>query len=1163
MLNGNSFSLIKHFLSQNESKEVRNGLPGYYPTGIPLDFYQLEPATDVEAPLTRAEYQEMAEEQNREKLENSQIGQKKLLPWFYSEQNFISIITSSKTLEQKIADIQNFIETKLWDNQEEIPFHIDDQHIAGFRISPAFVHEYLTYWQQKIEKNDAVAAEIKDQIKSLCENVSKKLQEQIAQQDIKTFQAIAVDSLYIAASLADGSMSFNNLRERLVYYYGNCSSDNFRILIGKISALLKNSSNIEKNELINLVADELQLWFKQQIEQKRLADKQSKGAKKAEDSSTVTKVAAVVTSALVVANQIVPSAANEYTINTKPGNATNPGLTTSFPDGSFPVDWVSQLDGNVYSKSIFPQNGTTTTATEFRINAASPIYVDFSTLEAIQCSNSTKFPGAATFYSFIDQNDGSIHGFVQTYNSTARGTEYQLSLPIQPVIKQRSSVFSDKTVVVAYQDQGQVKLQITTCDSFNSINRTSTVGSGASPSVATSLDQSFFWATWTALQSGFKRIVVQPFNKMLVSQASSIAVSSATNNSDNSFLAPKNSTAVVSAWEQQNGSVTEVMGAVVTKNGATQTASSPFSLSSTSSSGVHHTQPKLQKLSDGTFVCGFVETNTTTNLSKIVISRVVVNSNGTISFKNNGNRVVSEDATKSYTNLAMQLTPKGDGVVLAYECQYDGIAEIRVKQLSVLGFNIIQNALTIYEGQTKLLTSEDLAATEDGDALDSITFNFSSLSSSTLIEVYNGTSWDSATSCTQEQIKQGHVRVTHDGSEVPVAYQVSAYNGTTMVNSTSEITYIPLNDSPVIVANSLGNVSNSQTYNLTSENLGILDPDNTPSQITVMFSNLSNMIVEVFNGLSWIVQQGLSFTVNYSDIINNYVRFTVPANSTSGPFCTILVSDGTNETVANMTASNFIFVPSPSATPSVTPTPSTTPTPSVTPSSTASPTMKPSAVVKHEGGNVSTTAVVSGVVGAIAGTAALTAATLYGVFRHRESKAIKAAEQTRHQNGSEFANALYTSLNLNEPKEIRNFTSKPGIAFQNACQALRLAYFEEAKSIEALCKRYMISEGDTDFNFAIRASSISQEFRDSRSSEGGAIPLSTVTKTDRSETVLDKVVEDVVQAIKELGYLQTSSSCVQESVSLANGFYNNQAEIVRTIISRYGVTNSDTPTANF
>jgi hypothetical protein len=160
---------------------------------------------------------------------------------------------------------------------------------------------------------------------------------------------------------------------------------------------------------------------------------------------------------------------------------------------------------------------------------------------------------------------------------------------------------------------------------------------------------------------------------------------------------------------------------------------------------------------------------------------LVVNLDGTVDYTHNGSETTTDsftytirDASGALSNTAtvsLAITPQDDNPVLG------------------------NNALTITEGGTVLLSGAELSATDAETAAGLLQFTITGVSGGQFEEVaFPGAA---VTSFTQQQITDGEIQFVHDGGETAPAYSVTVSDGALVDGPlAATITFTNVNDAP-------------------------------------------------------------------------------------------------------------------------------------------------------------------------------------------------------------------------------------------------------------------------------------------------------------------------------------------------------------------------------
>ena len=170
----------------------------------------------------------------------------------------------------------------------------------------------------------------------------------------------------------------------------------------------------------------------------------------------------------------------------------------------------------------------------------------------------------------------------------------------------------------------------------------------------------------------------------------------------------------------------------------------------------------------------------------------------------------------------------------------DGLFTVQLITITINNINeapvIDNNSLTLEEGQTAVLSSSDLSATDPESTNSSLSFSISSISGGQF--EYVSAPGAAITTFLQSDITTGNVQFVHNGTESIPTYDVTVTDGSlTNGPATAAISYTPTNDSPVFSNNQM-TINEGDTVVLTSSDLQVTDPDNTDTNLTFTASNV-------------------------------------------------------------------------------------------------------------------------------------------------------------------------------------------------------------------------------------------------------------------------------------------------------------------------------------
>lgn len=180
---------------------------------------------------------------------------------------------------------------------------------------------------------------------------------------------------------------------------------------------------------------------------------------------------------------------------------------------------------------------------------------------------------------------------------------------------------------------------------------------------------------------------------------------------------------------------------------------------------------------------------------------------------------------------------------------------------------LTQNApLTATEGLTSTITTAHLNASDGESAASDIVFNIQDLPGNGQLELSTNPG-QGILSFTLEDLQNGHVRYTHDGSENLTDSFTFALTdgGQTLPVETFNINVDPVNDAPILSTNTGTSINEGGNVIITSAMLNSTDIDDTATGLTYTASNYLRGHIEV----DGVIQD----TFTQDDIDNNRVRF--------------------------------------------------------------------------------------------------------------------------------------------------------------------------------------------------------------------------------------------------------------------------------------------------
>lgn len=206
------------------------------------------------------------------------------------------------------------------------------------------------------------------------------------------------------------------------------------------------------------------------------------------------------------------------------------------------------------------------------------------------------------------------------------------------------------------------------------------------------------------------------------------------------------------------------------------------------------------------------------------------------------------------------------------------------------------NTLSITEGGTVTLSAVNLSTTDPDTSTTELTYTVSNIAGGQF--KLNGVA---ATSFTQDDINNGKVQFVHDGGETAPSYAVSVSDGIALATTPTTVnigTFSNVNDSPILATNTLS-ITEGATVVLSSSNLNVIDPDNTPAQLIYSISALTGGRFE------FVTNPGVAITsFTQADINSGAVQF-VHDGGENPPSYQVSVSDG----IAPATAPAIVSIP--------------------------------------------------------------------------------------------------------------------------------------------------------------------------------------------------------------------------------------------------------------
>ncbi|WP_157237047.1 VCBS domain-containing protein, partial [Endozoicomonas elysicola] len=234
---------------------------------------------------------------------------------------------------------------------------------------------------------------------------------------------------------------------------------------------------------------------------------------------------------------------------------------------------------------------------------------------------------------------------------------------------------------------------------------------------------------------------------------------------------------------------------------------------------------------------------------------------GTLTLSGNASPANYQAALRSVTYSNSSDNPDITGRVISLTVSDGHITSNEVNRgISITAVNdgpqLITNELAIDEGATVILGSDNLSATDPDHDDNSLTFILSNIQNGSLSGATdNG---DGTFSFTQQQLLDGTVSFTHDGSNTAPAYQVTLTDGPAITAATSAtITFTEVNDAPTAADNTL-TVNEDQSYTFTTGDFSFSDVDSGDTLQSITITSLPAAGSLLLNGVAVTANQSIT-----------------------------------------------------------------------------------------------------------------------------------------------------------------------------------------------------------------------------------------------------------------------------------------------------------------
>ncbi len=275
---------------------------------------------------------------------------------------------------------------------------------------------------------------------------------------------------------------------------------------------------------------------------------------------------------------------------------------------------------------------------------------------------------------------------------------------------------------------------------------------------------------------------------------------------------------------------------------------------------------------------------------------------GRFELTSNPGKVIANFTQQQITAGEIQFVPDGTTEAPSYNItvRTTGIAYVSETPANIT-FNLLQiknNQLLINQGQTVVLATENLSATDTGSQEENIEFIIGDLQ-------HGQFQWTNFTdqpilTFKQQNITDGAVSFVHDGSDLPPCYNVSVSNGKIIVGPQASL--IDFDALPVILNNIL-RIDQGESVVLNSAILSATHLGGDDANLIFMISSVQHSNFSVINASA----QPL-FSFYQQNITDRQIRFNHD-NSVLAPAYSVYVTDGRASSPAQSALIDFDAIP--------------------------------------------------------------------------------------------------------------------------------------------------------------------------------------------------------------------------------------------------------------
>lgn len=246
---------------------------------------------------------------------------------------------------------------------------------------------------------------------------------------------------------------------------------------------------------------------------------------------------------------------------------------------------------------------------------------------------------------------------------------------------------------------------------------------------------------------------------------------------------------------------------------------------------------------------------------------------------------ITSFTTADIQSANVQFIPDGSLSTPSFDIYVKNNVTATLPQSAVVSFNAAptlgNNNLSIGQGQTIILSTSNLSATDPDDDGTTLTFLISGVRGGRF-ELVSAPGVE-VTSFTQGQVQAGQVQFVHDGSTVSPTFNVAVSDG--KMATVTQVSIISFNTAPVLNVNSFS-LNQGKLTLVTSSNLSATDATGANPNLIFTVSNVK------YGRFELVSNPGVGITsFTQGQIQNSAVQF-VPDKSTNPPSFSVSVSNG-------------------------------------------------------------------------------------------------------------------------------------------------------------------------------------------------------------------------------------------------------------------------------